>query len=107
MFATAGSNSNLHVIMTDMMTSFDYKYQNALRHIVIGISSFVKNHSRVTQICITKIRAKCILVVVVKIMKSSYKLRSLYQFIGLSIRFPDFFSDFQRSVMSFLSLVDL
>ena len=33
-----------------------YKYQNALRQaIVIGIFSFVKNRSCVTQICITKI----------------------------------------------------
>ena len=50
-----------------MKTSFDYKYQNALgQAIVFGIFSFVKNRSCVTQICITKIAAKCILVVVVK-----------------------------------------
>ena len=49
------------------MTSFDYKYQNVLRQaIVFSIFSFVKNRSCVTQICITKIAAKCILVVVVK-----------------------------------------
>ena len=50
-----------------MMMSFDYKYQNALRQaIVFSINSFVKNHSCVTQICITKIAPKYILVVVVK-----------------------------------------
>ena len=50
-----------------MMTSFDYNYQNALRQaVVFSIVSFVKNHSCVTQICITKIAAKYILVVVVK-----------------------------------------
>ena len=50
-----------------MMTSFDYNYQNALRQAIVFISfSFVKNHSCVTQIYITKIAAKCILVVVVK-----------------------------------------
>ena len=49
------------------MTSFDYDYQNALRQaIVIGNFSFVKNRSCMTQICITKIAAKCIPVVVVK-----------------------------------------
>ena len=46
-----------------MMMSFDYKYQNALRQIIVfSIFSFVKNRSCVTQ----KIAAKCILVVVVK-----------------------------------------
>ena len=51
------------------MTSFDNKYQNALREaIVFSIFSFVKNRSCVTQICITKIAAKCILVVVHVIM---------------------------------------
>ena len=46
---------------------FDYKYQNALRQaIAFGICSFVKNRSCVTQICITKTAAKCILVVVVE-----------------------------------------
>ena len=50
-----------------MVTSFDYKYQNALRQaIVFGIFSFVKNRSCGTQIYITKTAAKCILVVVVK-----------------------------------------
>ena len=49
------------------MASFDCKDQNALRRaIVFGLLSFVKNRSCVTQICITKIAAKCILVVVVK-----------------------------------------
>ena len=44
-----------------MMTSVDYKYQNALREAIVFINfSFVKNRS-----C-TKILAKCILVVVVK-----------------------------------------
>ena len=48
------------------MTSFD-NYQNALRQaIVLNIMPFVKNRSCVTQVCITKIAAKCILVVVVK-----------------------------------------
>ena len=48
-----------------LMTSFDYKYQNALgQAIVFGIFSFVKNRSCVTQICITKVAAKCILVLV-------------------------------------------
>ena len=38
-----------------MMRSFDYNYQNALRQaIAFGISSFVKNRSCVTQICITR-----------------------------------------------------
>ena len=50
------------------MTSFHYNYQNALRQaIVFSIFSFVKNRSCVTKICITKIAAKCILVVVVKL----------------------------------------
>ena len=50
-----------------MMTSFDDNYQNALRQaIVLSTFSFVKNRSCVTQICITKIAAKCILVVVFK-----------------------------------------
>ena len=50
-----------------MMTSVDYNYQNALREaVVFSIFSFVKNHSCVTQIYITKIAAKCILVVVVR-----------------------------------------
>ena len=50
-----------------MMTSFDYKYQNALgQAIVLSSFSFVKNRSCVTQICITKIAAKCMMVVVVK-----------------------------------------
>ena len=50
-----------------MMTSVDYNYQNALREaIVFSNFSFVKNRSCVTQICITKILAKCILVAVVK-----------------------------------------
>ena len=45
-----------------MMTSFDYKYQNALRQVIVfSIFSFVKNPSCVTQICITRIVAKCIL----------------------------------------------
>ena len=49
------------------MTSFDYKNQNALRQaIVFSIFSIVKNRSCVTQIYITKIAAKCILVGVVK-----------------------------------------
>ena len=49
------------------MTSFDYNYQNALRQaIVFSFFSFVKNRSCVTQICRTKIAAKCILVVAVK-----------------------------------------
>ena len=53
-----------------MMTSFDYSYQNALRRaIVFSIFSFVKNYSCVTQICITNIAAKCILVVVVKLRR--------------------------------------
>ena len=48
------------------MTSFDYKYQNALRQaIVFSIVSFVKNRSCVTQIYITNTATKCILVVVV------------------------------------------
>ena len=35
-----------------MMTSFDYKYQNALRQaIVFSVFSFVKNRSCVTQSC--------------------------------------------------------
>ena len=51
-----------------MMTSFDYNSQNALRQaIVFSIFYFVRNRSCVTQICITKIAAKCILVVVVKL----------------------------------------
>ena len=57
--------------LTCMMTSFDYSYQNALRQaIVFGIFSFVKNHSCV----LTKIAAKCILVVVVEdvIIQMSY-----------------------------------
>ena len=50
-----------------MMTSFHYNYQNTLRQaIVLSIFYFVKDRSCVTQICITKIAAKCILVVVVK-----------------------------------------
>ena len=51
-----------------MMTSFDDNYQNALgQAIVFSVSfSFVTNRSCVTQICITKIAAKCMLVVVVK-----------------------------------------
>ena len=44
----------------------DYSYQNALMQaIVFSIFSFVKKRSCVTQIYITKIAAKCILVVVV------------------------------------------
>ena len=52
-----------------LMMSFNYNYQNALRHyvIIVSIFSFVKNHSCVTQICITKIAAKYILVVIVKL----------------------------------------
>ena len=51
-----------------LMMSFNYNYQNALRHyvIIVSIFSFVKNLSCVTQICITKIAAKYILVVVVR-----------------------------------------
>ena len=50
-----------------MMTSFDYKYQNALRQAtVFSIYSFVENRSCVTQIYITKIAGKRIVVVVVK-----------------------------------------
>ena len=49
------------------MTSFDHNYQNALRQaIVFSIFSFMKNRSCVTQIYITKIVTKCILVFVVK-----------------------------------------
>ena len=50
-----------------MMTSSDYKYQNALRQAIVFsiFFSFLKNRSCVIQICITKIAAKCILVVVV------------------------------------------
>ena len=49
------------------MTSFDHNYQNALRQaIVFSIFSFMKNRSYVTQIYITKIVTKCILVFVVK-----------------------------------------
>ena len=56
------------------MTSFDYNYQNALRHAIVFsiFFPFVKNHSRVTQMWITKIAAKCILVVVVKWRQMSY-----------------------------------
>ena len=46
-----------------MMTSFNYKYQMLWCK---PFFSSVKNRSCVTQICITKIAAKCILVVVVK-----------------------------------------
>ena len=50
-----------------MMTSFNYNSQNALRQaIVFSIFSFVTNRSCVTRIYMTKIAAKCILVVVVK-----------------------------------------
>ena len=50
-----------------MMMSFDYNYQNALRQAtVFSTYSSVKNYLCVTQICITKITGKCILVVVVK-----------------------------------------
>ena len=42
-----------------MMTSFDYKFQNALRQaIVFEFFSFVKNRSCVTQVCITKITSE-------------------------------------------------
>ena len=52
-----------------LMMSFNYNYQNALRHyvIIVSIFSFVKNLSCVTQIYITKIAAKYILLVVVKL----------------------------------------
>ena len=51
-----------------VISAFDYKYQNALRQaIIFGIFfSFVKNRWCVTQMFITKIAAKCILVVLVK-----------------------------------------
>ena len=49
-----------------MMTSFEYKYQNALREAIVFSIVLVKSRSCVTQIYITKIAAKCILVDVVK-----------------------------------------
>ena len=49
------------------MTSFDYKYQNAMRQaIVFVIFSLLKNRSCMRQIYITKVTAKCILVAAVK-----------------------------------------
>ena len=48
------------------MTSLGYNYQNVLRQANVFRISLVKDRSCVTQICIRKISAKCILVVVVK-----------------------------------------
>ena len=57
----------IYVSSAEAVTSFEYDYQNALRQsIVFNTFSFVKNRLCVTLICITKIAAKYILVVVVK-----------------------------------------
>ena len=52
----------LKVTKNHVVTLFDYSYQNALRQ--ANIFLFCEDHSCVTQIYITKIAAKCILVVV-------------------------------------------
>ena len=48
------------------MTSFDYNYQNALRQAIVFSVFFFCEESLVTQVYITNVAAKCVLVVVVK-----------------------------------------